>query len=184
MTMLFIGSRSHAENQRNNGVEHRHNEAVAVESVHDAAMTGEDGSEILFAEVPLDNGRRKVAADADSGEEHRCCGNHPPLYCVVLEEEIIKNEEESEVEEHSYNYSADCALNTLFRADIRSELMLAELSADKIRKCVVEPCGQQRRKDNKEHMRLLEQIRTAQAEIPEQGYCRHLQTLFSYSCRA
>ena len=51
--------------------------------------------------------------------------------------------------------------------------MLAELSADKIRKCVVEPCGQQRRKDNKEHMRLLEQIRTAQAEISEQGYGRH-----------
>ena len=88
-------------------------------------MTGEDGSEILFAEVSLDNGRRKVAADADSGKEHRSCGNHPPLYCVVLEEEIIKNEEESEVEEHSYNYSADCTLNTLFRADIRSELMLA-----------------------------------------------------------
>ena len=136
-------------------------------------MTGEDGSEILFAEVPLDNGRRKVAADADSGEEHRCCGNHPPLYCVVLEEEIIKNEEESEVEEHSYNYSADCTLNTLFRADIRSELMLAKLSADKIRKCVIEPRGQKRHEDNEEYVRLLEQIGAAQAEISEQGYGRH-----------
>ena len=49
--------------------------------------------------------------------------------------------------------------------------MLAELSADKIRKCVVEPCGQQRRKDNKEYLRLLEQIRTIDKQRLGQWVC-------------
>ena len=102
---------------------HGSGEDGAVEAVESAAVSGQQMTVVLHAELALDKGECKVA----KGGSYTCneCGDcqHGEIYAyikAVAEENAVK-----EGESNGYDQSADAALYGLFGTGAGSELVLA-----------------------------------------------------------
>src|SRR5437773_8836721 len=57
--------------------EDRCGEADGVDAVEDAAVTGNDGTEVLYSSIALDGGHRQAARESHQGDDERHRGRLP-----------------------------------------------------------------------------------------------------------